>query len=443
MAAATTLVDANIDVTVYEAARTLGGRARRIRTHNAATHIHEPKDLDNGQHLLLGAYGDTLQLIKKMGIDPTHAFLPLPLQIVYPDRWRFIAPALPAPLHTFFGLIFAQGMCAHHKYVFIKKLWQTYRQHWQLPSSMRTVDDWLKDQPIELQQRLWIPLCLATLNTHPTQACGQTFLNVLRDSVGAKKRAHSTMLLPRHDLSALFPEAAALYLHNHGGHIQLGKRITHMTFRNAQWHLTQDPAQPYDGLVLAGSPNATLKLLKNISPETTAFSTHIQTLSELCYEGIITIYLVYPGMRLPRPFYALNTTHDAPGQFVFDRGYLMPEHAGMMAIVISAPNAQQVALDHATLAQSVHKQLCDAFHWKTPYTWWRVIHEKYATFRCEPNMKRLRNDPTQKNTLVIASDLVAKNKKTAYPATLEGAVRSGIEAGKIMADLLKRTVPNN
>ena len=63
MAAAATLAERNVPVTVFEAARQLGGRARRVD--------HQGTALDNGLHILLGAYTDTLRLIRL--VNPAHA----------------------------------------------------------------------------------------------------------------------------------------------------------------------------------------------------------------------------------------------------------------------------------------------------------------------------------------------------------------------------------
>ena len=71
MAAAVTLAERGIPVTVFEAARTLGGRARRVE--------HRDLALDNGLHILIGAYGETLRLMRLVGADPDRLLLRLAL----------------------------------------------------------------------------------------------------------------------------------------------------------------------------------------------------------------------------------------------------------------------------------------------------------------------------------------------------------------------------
>ncbi|HEX7986236.1 MAG TPA: FAD-dependent oxidoreductase, partial [Duganella sp.] len=103
--AAVELARAGFKVTLFEAARTLGGRARRVET--------DRKLLDNGQHILLGAYSETLRLMKLVGVERDQALLTLPLQMRYPPGgggMDFVAPRLPAPLHLAAALLRAKGL---------------------------------------------------------------------------------------------------------------------------------------------------------------------------------------------------------------------------------------------------------------------------------------------------------------------------------------------
>src|SRR6187551_12897 len=101
MAAAVTLAEKGIAVTVYEAAPTLGGRARRVEI-NGVT-------LDNGLHILIGAYRETLRLIAQVHPSPTDALLRFPLDWNMHQRLHMRAPKLPAPLHLVSALLTAEG----------------------------------------------------------------------------------------------------------------------------------------------------------------------------------------------------------------------------------------------------------------------------------------------------------------------------------------------
>ena len=102
MAAAVALAQAKIPVTVFEAARHLGGRARSVEI--------EGIKLDNGQHLLIGAYRETLRLMRAVGADPDKLLLRQPLAINYPGKFNLRAPRLPAPLHLLAALLRATGL---------------------------------------------------------------------------------------------------------------------------------------------------------------------------------------------------------------------------------------------------------------------------------------------------------------------------------------------
>jgi predicted NAD/FAD-binding protein len=101
MAAAVTLAERGMPVTVYEAGATLGGRARRVEI-NGVT-------LDNGLHILIGAYRETLRLIAQVHPSPANALLRLPLDWYLHQHLHLRAPKLPAPLHLASALLTAKG----------------------------------------------------------------------------------------------------------------------------------------------------------------------------------------------------------------------------------------------------------------------------------------------------------------------------------------------
>ena len=203
-AAAMELARAGHAVSVFEAARTLGGRARRVERENTV--------LDNGQHILLGAYTETLRLIKLAGQDPAELILTLPLQMRYPANsggMDFLAPRLPAPLHLAFALLRAKGLTRADKLALARFNSAGRWMGWALDVDC-TVAELLErfDQTERPTTLMWRPLCIAALNTPPERASANVFLAVLRDSLSASRRAASDMLLPRVAMGALFPEPA-------------------------------------------------------------------------------------------------------------------------------------------------------------------------------------------------------------------------------------------
>jgi len=427
-AAALELASRGHTLTLYEAARTLGGRARRVEL--------DGRQLDNGQHILLGAYRECLRLMRMTGIDPEQALLRLPLQMRYPiagiDAGAGIdlrAPRLPAPWHLAIGLLRARGLTRQEKLDLVRLFTSLRWMGWRLEHDCSVTEFLLQHgQGARVVRLLWQPLCIAALNTAPELASAQVFLHVLRDSLGAR-RAASDMLVPRVDLTALFPQQAAHFLERHGHAVQMGANVTRITRTSNelrdQWQveLANGASSTYDAVILAVHP-AQLAALAGSYWNGADFPV-------LAHEPIATCYLQYdPQLRLPAPMLALadDATRNAWGQFVFDRGQLDPDQAGLLAVVVSTatPALEQ---GQEQLAQGVARQLASQFALPAlaQPAWSKVVTEKRATFSCTPNLQRPGNDSGAPG-LLIAGDYTAGD----YPATLEGAVRSGIDAARML-----------
>ncbi|HEX7644974.1 MAG TPA: hydroxysqualene dehydroxylase HpnE [Burkholderiaceae bacterium] len=423
-AAAVKLAAAGHAVHLFESSRVLGGRARAVQL--------DEHPLDNGQHIMLGAYGETLAVMTQVGIDCEQAFLRLPLQMRYPEGsggMDFVAPRLPAPLHVAVALLRAKGLSRSDKHALARFSTAARWMGWHLNEDC-SVAELLErfDQTPRLTALMWRPLCLAALNTAPEAASARVFLAVLRDSLGAK-RAASDMLLPRKDLSELFPAHAARYIEQRQGAVHMGVQVRGLARDGSGWRLeaTADMSETgltFDKVVLATAARQTAQLLEGIAGT--------EFFHGLKYEPITTCYLRYaPGLRLPAPFLALldDETKGEWGQFVFDRGQLDAANAGILAVVISASHAA-VALDQEELNRAVARQLAKVFNKPelAEPAWSRVVSEKRATFSCTPGLIRPGNDIGVPG-LVLAGDYTAGE----YPATLEGAVRSGIRAAALLA----------
>jgi len=401
-------------VTLYESSRTPGGRARGVDVHG--------RTLDNGQHILLGAYSQTLALMQRVGVDARAAMLRLPLQMRYPGGtgMDFIAARLPAPLHVAVALWRATGLARADKLALARFNTSARWMGWTLHVDCSVAELLQRfDQTENLVRLMWRPLCLAALNTPLESASAQVFLAVLRDSLGAR-RAASDMLLPRCDMGALFPVAAGRYVARHGGTVRLGAKVSAIA---SGW--TVNGTDTFDAIVLATPAATTAALLRDLAPATAA------QLDAFTYEPIVTCYLQYdPALRLPLPMYALldQPLHGHWGQFVFDRGQLDAAQAGLLSVVVSAASAA-VALDQAALAAAVAQQLAVALQLPAlaAPVWTQVIAEKRATFACTPGLQRPAND-IGLHHLVLAGDYTAGE----YPATLESAVRSGMAAAKLL-----------
>jgi hypothetical protein len=113
---------------------------------------------------------------------------------------------------------------------------------------------------------------------------------------------------------------------------------------------------------------------------------------------------------------ALRSTTAYPAQFVFDRGQLDGSH-GLLAFVVSAAQGDRATLEAQVLAQAKTQLGLSPQAVKT-------VVEKRATFACTPGLQRPHAQVIP--GLVACGDYVAGH----YPATLEGAVRSGVSAAQ-------------
>jgi squalene-associated FAD-dependent desaturase len=410
LAAAVTLAEQGIPFTLFESAAQVGGRARRVEINGLA--------LDNGQHILLGAYHETVRLLATVGVDINDVFYAPPLTLQVKPDFYLRAARLPAPWHLAAGLLRSRGISLRDKFSAMRFLSALKQTQFTVASDL-TVATLLHQhrQRTTLNNYLWHPLCLAALNTLPQSAAAQVFVNVLRDAFfGA--RADSCLLLPRVDLGSLFPGAAVRYFRAHTGTLCVNQRIKSIEVASDGFTLHHEHGvENFSQVICAIPAHRVPSLLGHLAPLAPALA----QINALRYQPIYTVYLQYDAaVRLEFPMLGLTQTLS---QWVFDRGALT-QHAGLMAVVISAEGAHE-KLSHAELAATVTKELQEKLGLIDPPRWTQVIAEKRATFACTPNFARPKNQ-TPLAGLWLAGDYTA----SPYPATLEAAVRSGIESAR-------------
>ena len=408
LAAAVEATRCGHQVTLFEMAPQLGGRSRGVDVAGVK--------LDNGQHILIGAYTQTLALMRTVGVDLPNALLRTPLRITYPEG-SGLQLAAGSPVFAFARAVLRLAAWRWQDRLALL----TTAGHWALRGfrcdAALTVSRLCERLPPTVRHELIDPLCVAALNTPSTDASAAVFLRVLKDALFSGPGS-ADLLLPRTSLSELLPLPAALWLQAAGARVELSYRVSRLAAQGNRWSVDE---QAFDHVVLATTANEAARLTQDIAP------TWAHLASGLHYEPIMTVYLRSEGARLPEPMLALRSDTNAPAQFVFDRGQLGGP-VGLLAFVISGAqpwvDAGQVATLQATLDQA-HAVL-GAFL-RGPLEPVQVLAEKRATFRCMPALQR---SPMQ-----IAPGLHAAGDHVVgpYPATLEGAVRSGIEAVHALA----------
>lgn len=400
-------------VTLFEASSTPGGRARAL---DITLETGQSVTVDNGQHILIGAYHDTLALMRLIGVDTDQAMLRLPLVLQYPDGTGLQLPRWPAPLDAVAGVLRARGWSWADR---LSMVWASLRWQWQgfacAPSA--SVQDLCQGLPERVMRTLIEPLCVSALNTPADRASGQVFLRVLQDSLFGGPGA-SNLLLPRTDLGRLLPQAALAWLRQHGAAVQMGHRVRSLHPDAGGWRVD---GSRFDAVFLATSAsNSTTILMECAQAATNSIASEIQEWGDMAaalrYEAIATVYTHAPGARLPQPMLALPSSAEYPAQFVFDRGQLGGP-PGLWAFVVSASTAPRDVLTQAVLSQA-QAQLAP-FLGQVPLQAVQTVVEKRATFACTPALRRPR--PAIAPGLWACGDYV----QGPYPATLEGAVRSG------------------
>ena len=414
MAAAVTLAEQDVPVTVYEAGRVPGGRARRLE--------REATTLDNGLHILIGAYAETLRLMKRVGADPDRLLMRLPFAWNVHERFSLkAAAALPAPLNLVAGLATAKGISLRERFSVARFLLAMRRAGYRLPDDMSVSCLLDREQQCAASMRfLWKPLCVSALNTRPEEASAQVFLNVLRDSLDAGGRV-SDLLLPRVDLSALFPTPAAAWISTRGGAVLTGQRVAALDAASGEYAVQHAGGTTlHTHVICAVAPHQVKALLARIP----ALDEVVQSIDRFAYRPIYSIYLQYPSnVRLPSPMLGFDS---ALLQWAFDRGALCGQN-GLIGVVISAQGMHQEHA-HEELSRLVHQELQQQLGVLPDPQWFQVIAEKRATFACVPGLQRPENRTPLRNFL-LAGDYTASD----YPATIEAAVRSGIAAARLVA----------
>lgn len=417
LAAAITAAQKGHQVTLLEASKFWGGRARSIQTHSEDYPL-----LDNGQHILIGAYQKTLSMMQIVGIDLEKAFWRKPLDLRYADGSGLSLPNKPFPLNLLQGIAFNSSWSAVDKWQLLTSAWQWQRMHFECAEHL-TVADLCKKMTPPVWQDLIEPLCVSALNTPAHEASGKVFLRIMKDALFGPVGS-SDLLLPRLDLGQLFPNAAINWLEKKGASCHSGQRIESIldaginSSKAPRWQLGN---HKFDHLVIATPAWDAAHLLEKFN------AAWASTTRQLRYETIATVYVQGPlDFKLPLPMLALRTTQGSPAQFAFDRGQIYTEAGtpGLLAFVVSANKLSKEDVTHQVMGQlsALLIQLGQVALRIEAFKVIQTVVEKRATFACIPNLKRPNARPCQ--GITVCGDYV----EGPYPATLEGAIISGIQA---------------
>jgi len=406
LAAAVEATRAGAHVTLHEMAPAAGGRARDVAWHGRV--------LDNGSHICIGAYVETLRLLRMVGVDEASAFLRRPLTLVDCAGNGLRLGAGP-PLRAFaIAVLGRRGWSLRERLALLRTAGRWRRAGFRCAAE-ETVAALTRSLPPAVRAEFIEPLCIAALNTPAHEASGRVFLRVLQTAL-TEQVGGADLLLPRVPLGRLLPAPALAWLERAGATVRHARRVERIEREDDRW---QVDGERFDRVILAASA---LEAARLAAPHAPAWSTRAAALR---HEPIATVYASSAGCTLPEPLIALRADRERPAQFVFDLGQLGRE-PGLLAFVISGASSWvergMAATEAATFAQA-DEQLAPCLG--APLQRLGTLVEKRATFACVPNLAR--------PSMSVAPGLLACGDyiEGPFPATLEGAVRSGVAAAAV------------
>ncbi len=431
LACAVTLSRAGIPVQLLEAAPQAGGRARSVQYRKSFPHTL----LDNGQHIMLGAYHHTLKLFKQLDIKEQDVLYRQSLNLVLNSPRspviRLTAPALPAPWHLIIAMLTFKNISLTDRLKLVLMLVRIRLKQFTLTKDC-SVAELLNhySQSQRLIEALWEPLCLATMNTPIKEASAQVFLTVLEKSFN-HSRQNSDLLFFKSDLSSVFVNKALNAIRQHHGIILFNHRVRNIELQTDTSssntfivHTTKETITA-STLVLATPAYITEKLqgqVFNLKPEHSKL--------KLTYQPICTVYLQYPEhIKFEQ---VMTGFFGTLSQWAID--HRINKQPGLIAVVISS-SGRHLQLPEEQLVDTIHNELKLVQPDLPLWLQYQVVIEKKATFNCTVNINTVRPDFNTSNKRVfLAGDFT----RTTYPATLEGAVISGIQTARHIIKQHKR-----
>jgi squalene-associated FAD-dependent desaturase len=435
LAAAIALQERRHEVVLLERRGVLGGRATSFR--DAVT----GEDVDNGTHLMIGAYSATLDLVRRAGAGDL-LLTQDNLKLEWVDEKGIATlecPPLNAPLHLLAGLL---GFRVPWRVKLQALRLGLAVQFGRPPVGLNLGEYFARTGQGEAARRLlWDPLALAILNASPENAAAILFHRVYREAF-LRDHRFSRLVFLRRGWGALL-ERLVRYFEGRGGLVRRGALAGAIELESghvrgvsyaqrsgdrADVRAGKAPASAFEeaeAVVSAVPAHALPGLLPTEWRERAPF----RELGRLGRSPIVSVEMWLDRVVVDRPMLGLR---DSEVEWVFDKGRLYgregsPQHLGFIvsAAFRSAPkkNAELVAASEEALRR-YFPAMAEAKVERT-----LVLREPNATFASTPEKEALRPGPvTDVGGLYLAGDWT----DTGLPATIEGAVRSGARAAALV-----------
>jgi hydroxysqualene dehydroxylase len=433
LSAATALAASGARTLVLEARAAAGGRA------SAFVDPATGERVDNGQHLMLGCYHETLAFLARIGAsDRVSRQSNLEVPFIDPAGRQSLlsCPPLPSPLHLLAGVMEWDALGLRDRLSILRLVVPVRRAQRALrgesgsmaASDAETVAGWLvrHGQTRRLRDMLWEPLAVAALNQPIGEAAAPAFVRVLAQMLGPD-RFDSALVLPRGALPEVYVAPAQAYLHAHGGEVRVSSparvRIEHGRVSSVEVRGERVDAQD----VVVAVPWFALR--NTLTGDTAAIEETLRAADRVTASPIVTVNMWLDRAVLPAPFVGL------PGrafQWVFDRRQIVGAASSSLSFVSSGA-ASIAGRSNDELAALAHAELVTALPDARPVRLLRhvVVRERRATFSLAPGQPARPASWTSVRGLWLAGDWT----ETGLPATIEGAVVSGHRAAALAADV--------
>jgi squalene-associated FAD-dependent desaturase len=385
LSAALDLVDAGVDVTLYEARPTLGGAVQTLPEREGDP---DPPP-DNGQHIALGCFTEYLGFLDRIGEAGSYIRKQLALPVIAEDSSvAEIRPSLPALL-AYRHLPFRERARLPLTIARLRKA--QAREGETFGGLLRRLG--ASDAAVD---RFWDVFIRPALNLRADEADAEAGLFTVRTAL-LGPRGNADLILPTRPLGAMHGDAAGRALGVAGAAI-VTERVDSLEELDA------------DAVIVAVPPRESARLLGE--PE-----------SVLEESPIVSVHLWFDRKLLVSPLAALL---DSDAHWVFDRGVLTghePER-GQYLTVVSSGVPQLLEVRGRALVEQIAGQLTDRLG-SAELLWSRVSREPHATIALRPRVVRFGVD-TERPGVVRAGTWT----DTGWPATMESAVRSGRAAAR-------------
>jgi hydroxysqualene dehydroxylase len=425
LAAGVRLSESGFQVLLVERRKHLGGRAYSFTDRKTGDVV------DNGQHLFMGCYHNTVAFLKKIGCLDRLRFQDRP-RVDFLDRENgfttFECPPLPPPAHAIAGLFRMKGITFADK-LRTFKVGRAIRTNGRPCTDSLTVSEWLDllSQSDRIKQRFWYPLAIATLNEDPHSASARMLRVVLREAFGGGGKSTS-IGIARVGLSELYTEGASDFIRSHGGEVRTNAQVQRIVIEGSSAKAIELKGGERVGAdyFLSAVPSSAFLRLLPVELRAGEFA----SLASLESSPIVSINLWFDRPIIDREFVGLIGTRS---QWIFNKNLILApgKKSNQIAVIISAARGfidctRQELVDLAL--NELHDLIPDSRSAELLHS--RVIKEREATLAHTIESDSLRPGPrTRIANLVLAGDWTA----TGLPATIESAVLSGHTAAGIIA----------